>query len=213
MSIPILLGFTGLCLLLAITPGPDTFLVLRYGLGGARLGIAAAIGSGIGSLWWAAMVALGLAALLQNSASAFLLVKVAGGLYLLYLGIAGFLRRGRGNADSADSGAGVTGAAGLPSIRSALWSGLFSCALNPKVGLFFLAVVPQFLPAHAIGIGPTMVLGAIDGVVAVFWLTLVAVGSATAVGWLRRPKVSRRLEEISSGILVALGIGTLASTA
>ncbi|MFD3706223.1 hypothetical protein ACFWUP_24040 [Nocardia sp. NPDC058658] len=58
MSVPALLAFAGLCLLLAITPGPDTFLVLRHSLSGARLGIAAAAGSGLGSFAWLLVVAV-----------------------------------------------------------------------------------------------------------------------------------------------------------
>lgn len=207
MSITLLAGFAGLCLLLAITPGPDTFLTIRYSLSGARHGIAAAVGSGIGSLLWAATVALGLGAVLERSASAFVVVKVVGGLYLLYLGVTGFIRRGvaSGN-DSPPSGAPTR-----PSTRAALYAGLFSCVLNPKVGLFFLAVVPQFLPAGTAGFGSIMVLGLIDGMVAIAWLVLLAVTAAKAVVWLQKPKVTRTIERISSGVLVLLGAGVLAT--
>ncbi|GAA2987153.1 LysE family translocator [Actinokineospora diospyrosa] len=200
MTTTALLGFAGLCLLLAITPGPDTFLVLRYSLSGVRPGVAAAIGSGLGSVAWAAAVALGLSAFLQNSASAFVTVKVAGGLYLLYLGLVGFRSR-QPTGPVAESAA--------PKVGPALRSGLFSCALNPKVGLFFLAVVPQFLPAHAVGFHMIMLLGVIDGVVAVIWLVVVAVGAARAVLWLRKPRVTRTLDLTSSLMLAVLGAITL----
>ncbi len=205
MTVTVLLGFASLCLLLAITPGPDTFLVLRYGLAGVRFGVAAAAGSGLGSLFWAAMVALGLSAFLETSASAFLAVKIAGGLYLLYLGIIGFVHRNDVGGDGPILGTVP------PRIGSALRSGLFSCVLNPKVGLFFLAVVPQFLPLSAVSFGTTMTLGLVDGVVAFVWLMLVAVAAVRAVLWLRRPKVTRTLHRISSAVLALLGIGTLAT--
>ena len=208
MSVPLLVGFAGLCLLLAATPGPDTFLVLRFGLGGARFGIAAALGSGVGSLLWAVLVALGVATLLQSSAVAFGAVKAIGGLYLLYLGVSGFIRCRRVGADSEQLGRRKPAA----SLWTALTTGLVSCAANPKVGLFFLAVAPQFLPPNTSNFGSTMLLGAIDGVIAVLWLTAVALGAATAVDWIARPKVTRRLDEISSGVLVLLGIGTLATS-
>ncbi|MEV1118762.1 LysE family transporter [Actinosynnema sp. NPDC049800] len=89
-----------------------------------------------------------------------------------------------------------------PSFRS----GVLSCLLNPKVGLFFLAVVPQFLPAEAINVGTIMLLGLIDAVVA---LAAPAVGAARAVLWLRRPKVSRTMAGLSSAALCALGVGTI----
>lgn len=202
MTAGAVLGFAGLCLLLAITPGPDTFLVLRYGLGGARFGVFASAGSGIGSLFWAAAVALGLADLLSSSPTAFLVVKIVGGLYLLYLGVVGFLQRDQ----VADTGGGdpVQWRWG-PSFRA----GVLSCLLNPKVGLFFLAVVPQFLPAEAINVGTIMLLGLIDAVVAFVWLAALALGAAKAVLWLRRPRVSRTMAGLSSAALCALGVGTI----
>jgi len=93
MTAATLLSFAGVCLLLALMPGPDSFLVLRYSIGGTRPGVAAAIGVAIGSLFWAVVVALGVAALLEQSASAYRVVKIAGGLYLLYLGVRALLRR------------------------------------------------------------------------------------------------------------------------
>lgn len=208
MDLTLLTGFAGLCLLLAITPGPDTFLILRYSLSGARYGVAAAFGSGIGSLFWAAMVALGLGAVLERSAAAFFVVKVVGGLYLLYLGVSGFIGFIRSN-DASGTAPPRDGPPPPPSTRAALNSGLVSCMLNPKVGLFFLAVVPQFLPADAVGFGSIMVLGIIDGVVAVAWLVLLAKAAAKAVVWLQRPKITRTMGWISSGILALLGVGTL----
>jgi threonine/homoserine/homoserine lactone efflux protein len=142
---------------------------------------------------------------LETSASAFLAVKIAGGLYLLYLGTIGFV-----HPNNVSGGGPILGTV-PPRIGSALRSGLFSCVLNPKVGLFFLAVVPQFLPPSAINIGTTMALGLVDGVVAFVWLMLVAVAAVRAALWLRRPKVTRTLDQISSAVLAMLGIGTLAT--
>lgn len=92
-----------------------------------------------------------------------------------------------------------------PSFRS----GVLSCLLNPKVGLFFLAVVPHFLPAEAINVGTIMLLGLIDAVVAFAWLAVPAVDAARAVRWLRRPRVSRTMAGLSSAALCALGVGTI----
>ncbi|MDI6410444.1 LysE family translocator [Streptomyces albus] len=204
MTTSTLLAFAGLCLLVSMTPGPDTFLVLRYSLSGSRPGIAVAVGSGLGSMLWALAVALGVSALLHDAGMAFLLVKVAGGLYLLCLGLQG-LRRTSDTTPDAHSEA--------PGVRAGLRAGLVSCLLNPKVGLFFLAVVPQFLTADAAGFGSVMALGAIDAVVAVIWLAAVAVGAARAMAWLKRPRVARALEVVSSSFLALVGVGTLATAA
>ena len=90
-----IIAFVGLSLLLAMTPGPDTFLVLRFSLRGARSGVAAAAGSALGSMLWASAVAVGLASLLEQSATAYRIVKIAGGLYLICLGLRVLLRRRR----------------------------------------------------------------------------------------------------------------------
>jgi len=211
MTILSLLAFAGLCLVLALTPGPDTFLVLRYSMGRARDGIAAAAGTAIGSLVWAALVGFGLAALLEQSAEVFRIVKIAGGLYLLYLGVSAFLagrrqaRRGQGEV-----------VAELPAPRrrssSSLLAGMLSTMLNPKVGLFFIAVVPQFVSAHA-SFGETLLLGAIDGLIGMLYLIAVALLASRMIAWLRRPRVTRALERVSAGILAALGIGTIVAGA
>ena len=93
-----IIGFVGLSLLLAMTPGPDTFLVLRFSLQNSRSGMAAAAGSALGSLFWAFAVAVGLASLLEQSATAYRMVKIAGGIYLIYLGVRALLRRHREGA-------------------------------------------------------------------------------------------------------------------
>jgi threonine/homoserine/homoserine lactone efflux protein len=209
MTILSLLAFAGLCLVLALTPGPDTFLVLRYSMGRARDGIAAAAGTAVGSLVWAALVGVGLAALLEQSAEVFRIVKIAGGLYLLYLGVTAFIASRRSARTHVESDA-------LPSPRrrssSSLLAGMLSTMLNPKVGLFFIAVVPQFVSAHA-SFGETMLLGAVDGLIGMLYLIAVALLASRMIAWLRRPRVTRALERISAGVLAALGIGTIVAGA
>lgn len=216
VSIPLLLSFVGLCVLLALTPGPDTFLVLRFSMTGSRQGVAAAVGSALGGLVWALVVAAGVAALLEQSATAYRTLKVIGGVYLLYLGVRALLERRR-----ARRGAGTEseGAHDLPraagerdsSLRSALAAGLLSCVFNPKVGLFYLAVLPQFMTR--VTFVNTLALGAIESSVAAIEMVLLAVAAARAVELLRRPRVRDRLDQLSAAILAALGIGTVASAA
>ena len=152
---------------------------------------------------WAAVVAAGLAALLEESASAYRVLKIIGGLYLLYLGVRALLANRKKDAEPV--------APVAASIRSAAVAGLLSTVFNPKVGLFYLAVVPQFLTE--VTFGSTMTLGAVECVVAGVVLVTLALAAARAVELLRRPKVTQWLDRISSGILAALGIGTVASGA
>ncbi|MEV6068683.1 LysE family translocator [Nocardia sp. NPDC052001] len=211
MSIPLLLSFLGLCVLLALTPGPDTFLVLRFSMAGPRPGIAAAAGSAFGGIVWAVVVAAGVAALLEQSATAYRSLKVIGGIYLLYLGIRALMAHRKGLADAESELAARGSQERASSIRSAFAAGLLSCIFNPKVGLFYLAVLPQFL-TH-VTFANTLTLGAIESSIAAIEMVLLAVAASRAVELLRKPKVRDRLEQASAGILAALGIGTVASAA
>jgi threonine/homoserine/homoserine lactone efflux protein len=205
MTLSLLLSFAGVCFLLAILPGPDSFLVLRYSIGGLKPGVAAAMGVAIGGLFWAVLVAVGLAAIVEQSATAYRVVKVLGGLYLLYLGVKAFRARRKNKVD---------GEPLLPvaaSAWSAFGAGVLSCALNPKVGLFYLAVVPQFL--NVVTFTGAMTLGLVEVIVAAVVMGVFSVLASRAVTLLRKPAVTDWLDRISAGFLVALGIGTVASSA
>jgi threonine/homoserine/homoserine lactone efflux protein len=130
--------------LLNITPGPDTlYIVGRGSTQGLRAGVVAALGIGAGTLVHIFAAALGLSAILAASATAFTVVKIVGALYLLYVGIS--LIRSAG-ASKSSSGAVVTRPAGM---RAIFVQGFLTNVLNPKVALFFLAFLPQFVAADA----------------------------------------------------------------
>jgi threonine/homoserine/homoserine lactone efflux protein len=190
MTFASLVAFAGLCLILSLTPGPDTFLVLRIGLSRVRAGLAAAAGSAGASLAWAVLVAVGLAAVLEQSAEVFRWLKIVGGLYLLYLGITSFLKTQKAAKGSLSGGdedvLAYSTAAGLR-------AGVLSTLLNPKVGLFYLAVVPQFIPPGGDVMATSMVLGLIESVIGFIYLAAVAVAAHKAMAWLRRPKVKNGL--------------------
>lgn len=209
MSISLLLGFIGVCLLLALTPGPDTFLVLRFAMSGLRPAIAASLGSALGGMVWATVVAVGVATLLQESATAYRMLKVIGGIYLLYLGIRTLLEHRRARAAGVGSAASPDVSARMITARSAFVAGMVSCLFNPKVGLFYLAVLPQFLTR--VTFSGTLTLGAIECGIGGTVLILVAIAAARAVELLRRPHVRDRLEQIGAGVLATVGIGTIAS--
>lgn len=198
------LAFAGLSIVLAITPGPDSLLVLRYSVRRVRAGLATALGCAIATLVWAALVGIGLAALMEQSAELFRALKVVGGLYLLFLGVQA-IRHARRPAPEGSGGA------HRASVAGAFSAGLLSTMTNPKVGLFFLAIVPQFLPADAAAFAVTMLLGLTVGVIGFSYLALLAGIAARATMWLRRPRVATTIERVSGTILALLGIGTAAS--
>jgi len=139
-------------LLLNLTPGPDVLYIVRSGMrGGHHAGIVAALGIGAGCCVHIVAAAVGLGALIAASATTFMLLKWLGAAYLLYMGL-GMVFSRRGGTD-AMAGLAANGppapAAGLP-LRQVFTKGFWTNALNPKVALFFLAFVPQFI-AHDAG--------------------------------------------------------------
>jgi threonine/homoserine/homoserine lactone efflux protein len=130
--------------LLNITPGPDTlYIVGRGSTQGWRAGAVAALGIGAGTLVHICAAALGLSAILAASATAFIVVKIIGAAYLLYVGIS--LIRSAGASQSSPS----TVLARPAPIRSIFIQGFLTNVLNPKVALFFLAFLPQFVASDA----------------------------------------------------------------
>ena len=138
-------------------------------------------------------------------------LKIAGGLYLLYLGISSFLKTRKAAKDGIEGG--KEGGGLRYSKIAGLGAGALSTLLNPKVGLFYLAVVPQFIPQGGDTMGTAMILGAVEAVIAFAYLAVVSLVAYKAMGWLRRPKVSTGVERVSSGIITALGAGVIASGA
>lgn len=130
-------------LLVNLTPGPDMLFVAgSSAVHGRRAGVLAALGVGAGCLLHVALAAVGLSALLAASATAFTLVKWVGAAYLVWVGITMLRARKRAAAP-----AGGEAAATVPATSASrvFWQGAFTNALNPKVALFFLAFLPQFI--------------------------------------------------------------------
>jgi threonine/homoserine/homoserine lactone efflux protein len=131
-------------LLLNVTPGPDTLYIIgRSSTQGWRAGAVAALGIGSGALVHICAASLGLSALLAASATAFTVVKIVGAAYLVYVGISMVRSKGSTQSPTASS-------ANRPaSIRAIYFQGFLTNVLNPKVALFFLAFLPQFVSSDA----------------------------------------------------------------
>ncbi|MGW4528632.1 LysE family translocator [Amycolatopsis sp. NPDC004378] len=193
----------------AMSPGPDFVVVTRTSLsGGRRAGIAAGAGIALGVFAWVVAIALGVAAVLTASAVAFSVVKLVGAAYLVFLGVKAWLAVRR--CDYRDLGA-ARDAKPLKA-GAAFRQGLFTNLLNPKVAVYFLALLPQFLPADGSTL-QTLELAAIATVGTVLWFCALAV----VVGALRRffsdGRVRRALDAVLGSVLVALGLKVAAETA
>jgi threonine/homoserine/homoserine lactone efflux protein len=177
-----------------VAPGPDSLLVLRSSLlGGRRAGARVAGGAASGSLAWGLSSAAGLTALLAESAQLYRAVQLAGACYLVFLGIRGW-RAAAGHRTS------------RPLRSPGFRAGLLSNLLNPKVGLFFLAVMPQFIPRHAPVTSYALAFATTDAVIAAAWLAAVAWISGQARTLLGRPRVRAALDRAAGTALVALGL-------
>jgi len=143
--------FAAAALLVNLTPGPDMLFVAGSGASrGARHGVVAALGVGAGCLFHVALAALGLSALLAASATAFTLVKWIGAAYLVWIGLAMLFPRAADATSPADSSAeGSAASAPRDGLARVFWQGAATNALNPKVALFFLAFLPQFIEPKA----------------------------------------------------------------
>lgn len=189
-------------LVLNLTPGADTLYVMsRSARGGWRHGVAGALGIGLGCMGHAIAAALGVAAVLAASRWAFDGLKWAGVLYLAWLGLQ-MLRAAWLEADApAEASRKVTP---MPTLRQSFTAGLLTNLLNPKVGLFFLAFVPQFVDVHAGRPLPAfLLLGLLFNLSGVSWLLLVALLTDRVRGRVA-PSLRQALQTLGGGLFLLL---------
>ncbi|MEJ2855836.1 MULTISPECIES: LysE family translocator [unclassified Saccharothrix] len=201
MSTTALLAFTVAALLLTITPGLDTMMLLRMVLGGGRkAGIFGGFGTTLGCLVWGAASVAGLTALLVASRLAYDVVRYAGAAYLLWLGGSALWRSWRGRrAEEPVDAPGTTPA-------QALRVGFTTNLLNPKIGVFYLSLLPQFLPTTGDTTGwAALLVGVHVGIGQVWQLGVVWLAGRAAVV-LTRPRVRRWTERLTASVLVGFGL-------
>jgi threonine/homoserine/homoserine lactone efflux protein len=189
-------------LLLNITPGPDSLYIVGRSIAqGWRAGATAAFGIGAGTLVHVLTAAFGLSAILATSAAAFTVVKLLGAAYLLYVGLS--LLRSRGNAQ-----AGQAPSAPPTSLRQIFSQGFLTNVLNPKVALFFLAFVPQFIdPAAPHKALAFVFLGVIFDFNGMLWCNFLAWSAAAAnAGLKNNAKLARILNRATGCLFVGLSI-------
>jgi threonine/homoserine/homoserine lactone efflux protein len=202
-------AFLGVSILVIVAPGQDTALTIRNTLvGGRRGGVATAAGVVTGLATWTVASSAGLAALLVASQPLFLAVRLAGAAYLVFLGLqalrAALFPKGRSGSPS------PSGPFPSPSGGGLGWGpyvqGLLSNLSNPKIVVFFLSLLPQFIDRGQASFGRLLLLGLIFCTITLSWLTLYAVVVARVGDFLRRDRVRRALEATTGLVLIGLGL-------
>jgi threonine/homoserine/homoserine lactone efflux protein len=208
----VLLAFALTATLLILAPGPDSMLVMRNTLrGGRRAGWITACGTMSGLAVWAVAAALGLSALLRVSHVGYDILRLAGAAYLIWLGVTSLRSRG---GTAAAGGAGEP--TGRPAGRARGWrvylNGLLSNLFNPKIGVFFVAFLPGFIPARASAAAFSLVLGLWFIVETGAWLVVLTWMVARGIGWLRGSAAQRWAERVTGVVLIGFGLRLAAET-
>jgi threonine/homoserine/homoserine lactone efflux protein len=191
------LAFVAVAAVLSVTPGAATALVVRSALrGGTREALVAIAGNSVGVLTWALLSAAGVAAVVAASQVAFEVLKLAGAVVLVVLGVQALLRSRRGKEVEERAPR-----AGRAAFRDAVLTSL----ANPKLSVFFVALFPQFVPDGAPVLPLTVVMGVLIVAIDVCWYSLLAFLVIRAQRALR-PAFERRLEQLTGTVLVALGV-------
>jgi threonine/homoserine/homoserine lactone efflux protein len=191
-------AFIAIAVVLIVVPGPDMALVTRNALmSGRRVALATSLGVSTGLLVWTVASALGVAAVIHASAVAFTVLKLAGGAYLIWLGVGALRTAGRVHALPARRH--VDGARGFR-------QGLASNLANPKIAVLFTSLLPQFVAHGQSLVVPFLVLGGIFVALTAAWLCAYAIAAARASGVLQRPRVRRALDRLTGVVLIALGL-------
>jgi len=194
-----ILAFTAVAAVLAVTPGADTLLVIKNSArDGAHAGLATTAGVLCGVLMHALISALGISAVVARSEWVFQLLKALGALYLVWLGIQTLRAAGH-----------VGVPASLPrgtSVRSGFYEGLVSNALNPKVAVFYIAFLPQFIRVGDPVLAKSLLLSAIHIAFGLIWLAALSLAVGRGRDWIHQRHVQQWLQRISGAMLIGLGV-------
>jgi len=194
-----LLTYLAAASLLTVAPGLDTALILRTATtDGARRAALAGLGIALGCFGWAVIVALGLGALLAASELAYTALRWTGAAYLVWVGYK-MLRYPRRSfvPESTDN----------PRRGTAFATGLLTNLLNPKVGVFYVTFLPQFVPRGVPAAPYMLLLGAIHGLLGLIWFGCLIAATRPLTKFLRRPAVVQTCDRLTGTLFVTFGVG------
>lgn len=202
-------GFAVVAGLLTIIPGLDTALVLRTAVTrGHREGFATAVGINTGVLVWGMAAAVGVSALVVASDAAYTALRLLGAAYMVWLGLA-LLRNSWRQGSPATPGPEpqtLTPPGDRGGVLRAWARGTLTNLSNPKVGAFYIAALPQFIPEHASHLGMGALLALVHDVEGIAWFALLIFGAHLVREQLARPAVHRALDRVTGVVLVGFGV-------
>ncbi len=185
--------FLLVALVVTLTPGPATATIIRVAArDGRRAAFGAIAGNSVGVLLWATLSAVGVSALILASQVAYAALRIGGAAVLLWLGARSLLRHAPVAVDE-------------PRDRVGWRSGLATGVVNPKLAVFFVALFPQFLDPHTAVLPAALGMAGVIVTFDVLWFSTLA-WAVDRAGTLLRPRVRRTMEQVTGGVMVALGL-------
>ncbi len=194
------LAFVAISLLLAVTPGPDMALVTKNALAHGPRGVfLTTTGIALALVLWVTASAVGVAAVLKASSTLFSALKLVGGTYLAYLGIRAWLASRERPGDL------LAGMKAAPA-GSILRQGLISAGTNPKLGVFFVTFLPQFVDPHRQLLPQLLLLGSVFALIGWSWMNVYGLLVARIRDFITAPRVRQWMERITGTVLIGLGV-------
>jgi RhtB (resistance to homoserine/threonine) family protein len=192
------LTFLLLSLFVVMSPGIDTALLTKRTISDGKAdGFKMALGIASGCLVHTVAAAFGLSAILMKSAAAFEVVKYVGAVYLIYLGVTSFVKKKEAAAAIQDTAAVK---------RSAFKQGLFTNVFNPKVAIFFLTFLPQFVTAQSQAAGQLVLMGVVYSLLSIGWFFVYVFFINYLRSWLMTPNVQGWMERVTGAVLIGFGL-------
>lgn len=194
--------------LLTMVPGLDTALVLRSAISKSRrFAFATAVGISTGAMIWGMAAAVGVSALLAASELAYRALTLAGAAYMVWLGVSLLWKsRHKSSTPTAPSGDPMVLTPQKSDLLRGWLTGTGTNLLNPKVGVFYLATIPQFIPPGASPLGMGVLLAGVHCLLAMVWFSLLILGTGYASRWLKGARSIRIIDSITGTVLVGFGL-------
>jgi threonine/homoserine/homoserine lactone efflux protein len=201
------LVFVGISAIVIVLPGPDTVVVTKnLLLHGRRTALASSLGVGGGLSVWTLAAAVGIASLLKASAVAFTVLKLGGAAYLIWIGVQAFRTAGHPIDGATGAGEISTRMRPTPGGVAGFRQGMLSDLANPKIGIFFTSLLPQFVDTGRPVLLPSLILGAVFVAMTIAWLALYCVLAARLIDTITRPRVRVLMDRVTGTVLIGLGL-------